>query len=97
LHTRPIVSAASSFHRPILTIFSFPSSAPPRSHHDRTGNRHHRNHQHQQKTIGYLVQLGGIAAFTLGVVFSLHHVAIGAAYLGGAAAFYVGQKIRAMS
>ena len=49
LHTRPIVSAASSFHRPILTIFSFPSSAPPRSHHDRTGNRHHRNHQHQQK------------------------------------------------
>ncbi|MGA8012241.1 MAG: hypothetical protein WB949_07435 [Candidatus Acidiferrales bacterium] len=50
-----------------------------------------------KKTIGYLVQLGGIAAFTLGVVFSLHHVAIGAAYLGGAAAFYVGQKIRAMS
>jgi hypothetical protein len=50
-----------------------------------------------KKTIGYLVQLGGIAAFTLGAVFSVHHVAIGAAYLGGAAAFYVGQKIRTMS
>jgi hypothetical protein len=41
-----------------------------------------------KKTLGYLVQLGGIAALTLGAVFSLHHVAIGAAYLGGAAAFY---------
>jgi hypothetical protein len=50
-----------------------------------------------KKTLGYLVQLGGIAALTLGAVFSLHHVAIGAAYLGGAAAFYVGGKIRAMS
>jgi len=50
-----------------------------------------------KKTIGYLVQLGGIAAVTLGAVFSLHHAAIGAAYLGGAAAFYVGGKIRAMS
>ena len=50
-----------------------------------------------KKTIGYLVQLGGIASFTLGAVFSLHHVAIGAAFLGGAAAFYVGQKIRSLS
>jgi len=50
-----------------------------------------------KKTLGYLVQLGGIASFTLGAIFSLHHVAIGAAFLGGAAAFYVGVKIRAMS
>ena len=50
-----------------------------------------------KKTIGYIVQLGGIAAFTIGAIFSLHHVAIGAAFLGGAAAFYVGGKIRAMS
>lgn len=48
-------------------------------------------------TLGYIVQLGGIAAFTLGAVFSLHHIAIGASFLGGAAAFYVGQKIRALS
>lgn len=45
-------------------------------------------------TLGYLVQLGGIASLTLGAVFSMHHVAIGVAFLGGAAAFYVGEKIR---
>jgi len=50
-----------------------------------------------RKTLGYLVQLGGIAAFTIGAVFSLHHVAIGAAFLGGAAAFYVGGKIRSLA
>ena len=48
-------------------------------------------------TIGYIVQLGGIAAFTMGAIFSVHHIAIGASFLGGAAAFYVGEKIRAMS
>lgn len=48
-------------------------------------------------TIGYIVQLGGIAAFTLGAVFSLHHIPIGASFLGGAAAFYVGKKIRALT
>jgi hypothetical protein len=45
-------------------------------------------------TIGYAVQLGGIAALTLGVIFSMHHVGIATAFLGGAAAFYVGEKIR---
>lgn len=50
-----------------------------------------------RKTIGYIVQLGGIASFTLGAVFSLHHIPIGASFLGGAAAFYVGQKIRALT
>lgn len=50
-----------------------------------------------KKTIGYLVQLGGIAAFTLGAIFSVHHVAIGAAFLGGTAAFYIGQKIRSIA
>jgi hypothetical protein len=48
-------------------------------------------------TVGYIVQLCGIGAFTLGGVFSLHHVAIGASFLGGAVAFYVGQKIRSLS
>jgi hypothetical protein len=50
-----------------------------------------------KKTIGYLVQLGGIAACTVGAILSVHHVAIGASFLAGAAAFYVGEKIRAMS
>lgn len=50
-----------------------------------------------KKTIGYIVQLGGIASFTIGAVFSLHHAAIGAAFLRGAAAFYVGGKIRSMT
>ena len=48
-------------------------------------------------TLGYIVQLSGIAAFTLGAVFSLHHIPIGASFLGGAAAFYVGKKIRTLA
>jgi hypothetical protein len=50
-----------------------------------------------KKMIGYFVQLGGIASLTLGVILSMHHVAIGAAFLGGAAAFYVGEKIRTLA
>lgn len=50
-----------------------------------------------KKTIGYIVQLGGIASFVVGAIFSVHHAAIGAAFLGGAAAFYVGQKIRTLA
>jgi hypothetical protein len=47
-------------------------------------------------TIGYIVQLGGIGAFALGAVLSFHH-AIAASFAGGAAAFYVGKKIRTLS
>jgi hypothetical protein len=50
-----------------------------------------------RKTLGYIVQLGGIAAFTIGAIFSLHHLPIGVSFLGGAAAFYVGGKIRSLS
>ena len=50
-----------------------------------------------KKSVGYFVQLGGLGAFTLGVVLSLHHVAIGAAFIGGAVAFYVGQKLQTMA
>ncbi len=49
-----------------------------------------------KKIIGHYVQLGGVAAFALGVVLSLHHMAIGAAFIGGAAAFYLGRKIQAV-
>jgi hypothetical protein len=50
-----------------------------------------------KQNVGYFVQLGGIASLVLGVVLSMHHVAIGAAFLGGAAAFYVGEKIRTLA
>jgi len=43
-------------------------------------------------TIGYIVQLGGIAAFALGAVLSFHHAAIAASFAGGAAAFFRRQK-----
>jgi hypothetical protein len=48
-------------------------------------------------TLGYIVQLGGIAAFTVGAALSLHHLPIGISFLGGAAAFYVGKKIRTLT
>ena len=48
-------------------------------------------------TIGYIVQLCGIAAFTLGAIFSVHHIAVGASFIGGAAAFYIGEKIRTLA
>jgi hypothetical protein len=48
-------------------------------------------------TVGYAVQLGGIGALVVGAVLSAHHIAIAAAFLGGAAAFYVGEKIRTLS
>jgi hypothetical protein len=48
-------------------------------------------------TIGFFVQLGGIASFALGAILSMHHIAIGASFLGGVAAFYVGGKIRSLT
>jgi hypothetical protein len=48
-------------------------------------------------TIGYIVQLSGIGALVLGAVLSVHHAAIAAAFLGGAAAFYIGEKIRTLA
>ena len=48
-------------------------------------------------TVGYAVQLGGIAALILGAVLSMHHAAIGVAFLGGATAFYLGEKIRTIA
>jgi hypothetical protein len=48
-------------------------------------------------TIGYAVQLGGIGALVLGAVLSAHHAVIAVAFLGGAVAFYVGEKIRTLA
>ncbi len=49
-----------------------------------------------KKTIGYLVQLGGVAAVVVGAVLSLHHIAIALCFAAGGAAFYVGKKIRTL-
>ena len=48
-------------------------------------------------TIGYFVQLGGIAAFSLGAILSIHHIAIGTLFLAGVAAFYIGEKLRSLT
>ncbi len=45
--------------------------------------------------IGQVVQLAGAGAFVVGAVLSLHHYAIGAFFLGGTAAFFIGRKLRA--
>jgi hypothetical protein len=47
------------------------------------------------KTIGQYVQLAGIASFVAGAILSVHHYAIGVCIIAGAAAFYVGTKLRA--
>jgi len=43
---------------------------------------------------GLIVELCGAAAFLAGCVLSAHHYAIGACFLGGAAAFFVGRRLR---
>jgi hypothetical protein len=48
-------------------------------------------------TTGYFVQLGGIAAFSLGAILSIHHIAIGASFVAGVAAFYIGEKLRSLT
>ena len=45
-------------------------------------------------TIGLYAQLGGAAAFVAGAILSVHHYAIGICFIAGAAAFYVGKKLK---
>jgi hypothetical protein len=47
------------------------------------------------RSVGQYVQLAGAGAFLLGAILSLHHYAIGICFLAGAAAFYLGKKMRA--
>ena len=44
--------------------------------------------------IGQYVQLAGAGAFIAGAVLSLHHYAIGICFIAGAAAFFLGKKMR---
>jgi hypothetical protein len=46
--------------------------------------------------IGMIVQIAGVASAVAGVVLSLHHWPAAAALLGGAVAYLVGKKLRAM-
>lgn len=46
---------------------------------------------------GYIVQLAGLGAFVVGAILSLRHIAIGVCFLSGAAAFYVGEKLRSLT
>ena len=43
--------------------------------------------------IGQIVELCGGGAFLAGGVLSVHHYAIGACFVAGAAAFFVGRKL----
>jgi hypothetical protein len=47
------------------------------------------------QSLGQYVQLAGAGAFITGAILSLHHYAIGICFVAGAAAFYVGKKMRA--
>ncbi len=47
------------------------------------------------KPIGQWVQLGGAGAFVIGLILSARHYAIGICFVAGAAAFYIGKKLRA--
>jgi hypothetical protein len=46
--------------------------------------------------IGEFVQFGGIAAVIVGVILSLHHWPAAVALVGGAAAFFIGKKLRTL-
>jgi hypothetical protein len=48
----------------------------------------------QSAKIGEIVQFAGVGAFLAGAVLSIHHYAIAALVIGGAAAFFIGKKLR---
>ncbi len=47
------------------------------------------------KSIGLYVQIAGAGAFLAGFVLSLQHYGIGICFIAGAAAFFVGKKLKA--
>jgi hypothetical protein len=44
--------------------------------------------------LGTIIEIAGGAAFLLGAVLSIHHIAIALLTIGGAVAFFVGKKLR---
>jgi hypothetical protein len=49
----------------------------------------------QIEKIGLIVEICGVGAFLAGAVLSIHHYVIAACIVGGAAAFFIGKKLRA--
>ncbi len=47
-----------------------------------------------KQAIGLYVQIGGAGAFIVGIVLSLHHYGTGICFIAGAAAFFVGKKMK---
>jgi hypothetical protein len=47
------------------------------------------------KNIGEYVQLAGVGAIIAGAILSVHHYAIGVCIIAGAAAYYIGEKMKA--
>jgi hypothetical protein len=47
------------------------------------------------QSLGLWIELAGAGTFITGAILSLHHYAIGICFVAGAAAFYVGKKMRA--
>jgi hypothetical protein len=48
-----------------------------------------------RQSIGLYVQIAGAGAFIVGALLSLHHYAIEICFVAGAAAFFIGKKMRA--
>ena len=48
-----------------------------------------------KQSVGLYVQMAGVGAFLAGVVLSLHHFATGICLIAGAAAYFIGKKMRA--
>jgi hypothetical protein len=48
----------------------------------------------ETQKIGEIVELAGLGAFIAGGILSIHHYAIAACIVGGAAAVYIGKKLR---
>jgi len=46
--------------------------------------------------VGLMVEISGVASAVAGVVLSLHHWPAAAALIGGAVAYVIGKKLRAM-
>jgi hypothetical protein len=47
------------------------------------------------QSIGLYLQIAGAGAFLAGVILSLHHYGAGICFLAGAAAFFIGKKLKA--
>ena len=54
-----------------------------------------RQYDHNTFAVDRAMQLAGAGAFLVGAILSLHYYAIGICFIAGAAAFYVGMKLKA--